>query len=385
MGVVKRNGSFFVYFRPFRKEKIGLKLDFCDSKRDAEHVETLLVRACRTGEYGILDPVTKEVAIRMFENRGWQLPPGLCPPQTPENDVTLWEAVEIFLKYPEIRRRSCKDRYKMCITHLVEFFGKSRPMKSIRVPDIRRYQLERTDAKASPSTVNWEKGTLSKIFQALCELEYVEINPVRQVKNLSQKSEERRVYLSYQDVIRISDATPVWFRSMIIVSYYSGLRRGEIMNLSRKQVHLADRMIYLGPKDTKEFGWKRVPIRQELVPVFEEALKVTAIKSDQVFLLKDKSGTRSLNLEATKNPWGRAIQSLAFQKPWPRFHDLRHTWRANARRSGMDPALAESILGHWQRGRNVNERYGYVSDEELLRAVDSMTFDNGQTNILIAK
>ena len=66
------------------------------------------------------------------------------------------------------------------------------------------------------------------------------------------------------------------------------------------------------------------------------------------------------------------------------FHDLRHTWRANARRSGVNFEIAESILGHWFRGKPINELYGYISDEELLAAVDKMTFDHGATQILVA-
>ena len=51
----------------------------------------------------------------------------------------------------------------------------------------------------------------------------------------------------------------------------------------------------------------------------------------------------------------------------------------------MDPAIAEAIMGHWDRGRQVAERYGRLSDGELLRAVDAMTFDHGETEILAAR
>jgi hypothetical protein len=50
----------------------------------------------------------------------------------------------------------------------------------------------------------------------------------------------------------------------------------------------------------------------------------------------------------------------------------------------MDPQIAESIMGHWFRGKTVNERYGRISDEELLAAIDLMTFDFGDTEILVA-
>jgi hypothetical protein len=50
----------------------------------------------------------------------------------------------------------------------------------------------------------------------------------------------------------------------------------------------------------------------------------------------------------------------------------------------MDPEIRESIMGHWYRGRSVTERYGRISDEELLYAIDAMTFDHGDTEILLS-
>jgi len=71
-------------------------------------------------------------------------------------------------------------------------------------------------------------------------------------------------------------------------------------------------------------------------------------------------------------------------EPEPYFHDLRHTWKTNARRSGMHPEIERAIMGHSQRGKSVHEGYGFISDEELIRAIDGMTFDHGETQILVA-
>ena len=43
-------------------------------------------------------------------------------------------------------------------------------MKSIWIPQIKEYQIERLNEGAAPSTVNKEKATLSKMFQVLMEL-----------------------------------------------------------------------------------------------------------------------------------------------------------------------------------------------------------------------
>jgi hypothetical protein len=40
-------------------------------------------------------------------------------------------------------------------------------------------------------------------------------------------------------------------------------------------------------------------------------------------------------------------------------------------------------MGHWYRGRSINERYGRISDPELIRAIDGMSFDHGETEIQV--
>ena len=51
----------------------------------------------------------------------------------------------------------------------------------------------------------------------------------------------------------------------------------------------------------------------------------------------------------------------------------------------MDPQIAESIMGHWFKGKSVNDRYGFVSDTELIAAIDLMSWDHGHTEIYVAR
>ena len=56
----------------------------------------------------------------------------------------------------------------------------------------------------------------------------------------------------------------------------------------------------------------------------------------------------------------------------------------NARRSGLDYEIRQSIMGHADRMKPVGERYGFISDEELITAIDKFTYDQGLTQILVA-
>ena len=96
-------------------------------------------------------------------------------------------------------------------------------------------------------------------------------------------------------------------------------------------------------------------------------MKITALSTYNLFLLKDEKGIRPPTLEAVKSPWPRACEALELEQPWPRFHDLRHRWKTHARRSGMDPEIRESILGHWFKQKAVGERYGGSANRSCFK------------------
>ncbi len=118
----------------------------------------------------------------------------------------------------------------------------------------------------------------------------------------------------------------------------------------------------------------------DLVQVFERIGKVRSLNDDLLFQIDG----HPISYDSLQHPWFRALDKLNWVAPRPRFHDLRHTWKGNARRSAIDSEIRESILGHSNRSLNVSERYGVISDEELVAAIDKFTYDHGLTQILVA-
>jgi hypothetical protein len=62
----------------------------------------------------------------------------------------------------------------------------------------------------------------------------------------------------------------------------------------------------------------------------------------------------------------------------PDFHDLRHTFKANCRRSLTPESVSERILGHADADGmltghfTVSSRYGDISDQEFIDAIDRL-------------
>jgi integrase len=380
MSVIKRNGAFSIYFRPFRDKKIGLKLD-TTSKNEAGQIEAMILRACRSGNYTVLDDVSREACVRMFRNQKWEFPSGLADDLIPQRELTLWDAVMLCMKYPEVQNSPNRDRMEQAFVHIGERLGRNLPVKHLWIPQITQYQLERQSEGAAASTINKESAALSRMFQVLIELRYLDVNPARLVKRLSEKNAKRQMYISLADFQNILKLLPGWYKPIAQVAFYTGMRRGEILGLTWKRVNIKNRMIYLGPDDVTEKNWKRVPIHHELVPILEDIRSQNVISMDRIFI---HNGVPVAHRDQVRWAWDRNVENVEGLEPLPHFHDLRHTWKTNARRSGMDPEIRESIMGHALRGKSVSEGYGRISNEELIQAIDNMTFDHGATEIWVA-
>jgi integrase len=376
MSVKLRGKTYNIVFRPFGQQ-IMLALKDCHTKRQAGFIKDELTYALRTKDYGRLTGSAREACIRLFRNQKWEFPPELAPTpvQNPSKVFTLWDAVQLYVNDESFKCLSKPDRYEQAIFHLVKYFGKNKTLKEIWVPDLKLYRTYRSSNRASNATINREISALSGIFRVVVEHQVIESNPCRLLKRLSEKSSQRRVYIGFDDIQKIVAECPDWYQDMILVSYFSGMRKGEIHKLRWRHINLNTRIISFHATETKEGNPKRVPIHKDLLPIFDRIGKVRSLSDDKLF----ETSSQSLRC-----PWVRALDKLHWSDPRPTFHDLRHTWKTNARRSGIDSEIREMILGHSDRTLTISERYGIISDKELVNTIDKFTYDNGLTEILVA-
>jgi hypothetical protein len=192
--VTKRGKNFYLRIRPFGDKEIGVKTP-ARSKTEAKQIEMAVMTACRAGDYSALDIMSREVCLRLFRNQAMEIPSSLMAQEPGQSELTLWDAIKIVLTDPEVRNTSNRERLEQCFFNIVKKLGKDCPVKSIRVPQIKVYRADRLKEGAAPGTVNREKSSLSKMFQILIEHDLVDRNPAREVRNLSEKSGERQVYI----------------------------------------------------------------------------------------------------------------------------------------------------------------------------------------------
>lgn len=357
-------------------------------KSEAQMIEASMKKALKTNDYDGLDQQTRTLLVRYFTNREMPVPEALIPQEKPhtrpvlEEDVlTLTVAARMACTDPETQSKNTayRQRFGECVVHLLSILGADTAVETIRVSDIKRYMLERENQGAAAATINRERGALSKIFRILIENELIERNPVSLTKPADEKRGRRKVYLSYNDFMRLVTALPDWYKPIALMAYYTGMRQGEIRTLKRSSLHLDRRLIRLNPTDTKERNWKTVPLHKDLIPILKRVLSKSVVSMDAVFLRQGRSIPRT----ELRRLWEKAVAECGIDGL--HFHDLRHTWKTNARRSGIDEELRSKIMGHSHRAGSTHEGYGVEFDQEYLDAIDKMTFDHGETTIWAEK
>jgi len=385
---VRNKGTrFYVYFKV--KGKPVETVTQAKNEAEATRIDKAVRTAFRIYRFDHLRPDELEVVVRTFQNKGWIIPPEITIAE-PVEELTLIKGVRDYLQCDEKHRR---ERNLFAIDRLVEHFGDKYPLAQLKVPQIKRYRQARLEKVQNP-TVNREVAVLSGIFRVQVEQESLDYNPCMMVKRLPEN--QRDTYLSWQDFNRLLEHSD-WLRELIILLYYTGMRFGEAVNLRWEMYKPERRMLILPASATKEgknarkatLRAKRVPLRQEVIDLLAALRSGHGDNVVQAMGLVFGYHGRFVNRRDTFQ--GKAIDRSMGRKCWTRavrragleglqIRDLRHTWKTNAQRSGIDPVVRNAIVGH-ASVRSVEDRYIRVSDTELLRAVEAMTFDHGWTEL----
>ena len=360
---------------------------------DARKIEKAVKTAFKIYRFDHLEPTSLEVVMRIFNNKGWVLPTDLST-VGPEKERTLLTAIKDYLEM-DARHKSKRNLY--AIDRFVEFFGESKPLREIKAFHVKQYRSER-QLVVENGTVNREFSVLSGIFRVQIELENIDYNPCAGIRGLP--ANQRDTYLSFADFNRLLEHS-WWLKEILLMLYFTGMRFNELVAVRWEMYKPNRRMLVLPPQVTKEgkserklkLQSKRIPLRREPFELLEFMRKGSGNQlfhaTGPIFIYqgryKNHCGTyqgKPISWSMVKKAWKLAIGKADLKGL--QMKDLRHSWKTNAHRSRMDATTRNCICGHSSR-RAVEDLYINLSDEELLKAVDEMTFDNGWTQLNVVE
>lgn len=214
-----------------------------------------------------------------------------------------------------------------------------------------------------PASVNRDLASLSKIFSLAIAKRIIRENPVSQVEPLIENNHRTR-FLQIDEEQRLKEALKFYPYLEIIstVALHTGMRRGEILKLEWRDVHLSKGYIHV--RETKSGHNRDVPINQAVRDALESWRLSVPKESPWVFPGTGRTG----HIVEIKKAW-KEVLKLAKISDF-RFHDLRHTTGSRLIAVGANPVVVKEVLGH--RSLKTTERYTHAFEQQKQSAISAL-------------
>jgi integrase len=135
-----------------------------------------------------------------------------------------------------------------------------------------------------------------------------------------------------------------------LTGWYTGMCKGEILNLTWDKVDLANRMIRLEAKDTKDKEKRNIPICDELFNMLVSlSNRIQETNEDNHVFLYNGSPVKDIRVSLKRACKRAGIKYGRFVEGGFIFHDLRHTFNTNMRKAGVSESVIMDITGHSTR------------------------------------
>ena len=244
-------------------------------------------------------------------------------------------------------------------------------ISQIKSIGLENYQVKRREEGRADNTIDNEIGAAKTMIFKAFDNDMISGEPLRTFKKvkkmLKRNSNARNKILSKGQFNELVNHSPQHIKPILNTGFYTGMRLGEILNLTWNKVDLKNRLIQLEAEDTKDKEARNIPICDELYEILSNIPK--AIHDSHVFLYKGKP-IKSINKAlrtACKDAmitWGRFVKDGFI------FHDLRHTFNTNMRKAGIPESVIMQVTGH--STREMFDRYNTIDSEDTRRAINQL-------------
>jgi len=270
-------------------------------------------------------------------------------------------------------RESTQREYRGSMEDFIQTIGDI-DFQKVRVANGERYRQACLDRGNSPDTVAKKLRQVKRFFQLAVMRDQMDKNPLAHVKIPRGPKKKVRVY-TLQECERLfkaacdrRDGTGLNWELFLAIGLATGMRRGEILNATWRDVNFENLTIEVNPKKSTEETWEWLIKDSEhrVLPLTEELITMLAMHQEQqpegypyVFippkryeriqkLRKQGKWTYSNSRLTVINNFRKnflSIQKVAGIEG-KTFHDLRRTALSNWLASGMSEYDVMTLAGH---------------------------------------
>jgi len=279
MGLTKRRDSYYVEF-PVLDNGSTLAL--------ARGVPGAKLKRWKVGTTNRTVAKQQEALIKT------ELMKGLVKSDHVQGPMTFKALTEAYLIAPEITRQAVYDwKVRIVRGKLVPLFG-DRFITTITPGMIEEYRAKRrkepgrNNRPVKVATINRDLALLKHLFSYALRENWLERNPVRLVK-LDKENNARDRVLSPEEFERLQHHSSPHLRLINAMAYHTGMRRGEILNLTWDRADLKAGLIRLKAEDTKTDDARLIPLTTDLTAQLKDLYKIRYLNQPRVFLVNGKS------------------------------------------------------------------------------------------------
>ena len=274
------------------------------------------------------------------------------------------------------RKRNLVDgsrkRYRNNFNAFIDFMKTNFPIASNEIKKIKRQHIEEfldylvKEKNWAPSTINGALGFINSLFIYAQKEDYILKSPSRDIEKFALNDEKEAPYFTREELVKIWDnVNPYWLHFLQIL-YYTGMRKGELINLTWKNVNLKKSKEAITLISSDEFrtktGKKRtIPLKSEAIAILN---KQKGMAKKYVFV--SQTG-KKIHPEKPYHAIKKALEKADLEGD---VHKLRHTMASHAVMKGVSIYEVKELLGH--QDIKTTMIYAHLSPTTLRSAIDKL-------------
>ena len=246
-------------------------------------------------------------------------------------------------------------------------------VEEVTVSRVRGWVVDMHRRGMSKATVGRRLYGLRSFWSYLLECGYTATDPVREV-SVPKREQKLPKYLPAEDLEELLQASQqshsvlCAFRNYAMMStlIFTGMRRGELINLRTGDLSLSDGMVKVRGKGSKE---RMIPLVGRAVDAIADWLEFRPEDCEHDYLFTTTHGNR-IHPSRMQRIWRSIFERTDIEDDGVSFHTLRHSMATLLLQSG-EASLPEiqRILGHSRL--DTTAIYLHVTDGEMRDAVSA--------------
>jgi integrase len=288
----------------------------------------------------------------------------------PEAKMTFQELSDWYLGLEKVKAMAYFPTLQVYLKKFNAEFGNV-IVNRIKAADLENLQARRKAEGMADSTVDQEIAAARVVINKGFDNDLVggdTLKAFKKVKKLLKRNANARDKIITPDQLQaLLDSAPSHLLAILAAGFYTGMRKGEILDLIWPKVDMKNRVIRLEAEDTKDRESRTIPICQERFDLLRTIPK--AVHDDHVFLYKGQP-IRDIRTGLEKACRAAGIDYGRKAEDGFVFHDLRHCFNTYMRKAGVSESVIMRITGH--STREMFDRYNRIDEQDMRNAVAQM-------------